>query len=84
MLPTKIKRSEVDPNDGLAKHDTAYKRPEHIPTDNNEEELLKERLAGQHRMMDGESADMALLDRTDKGDWPEITCVDTEPSILPK
>lgn len=84
MLPKKIERTANDPNDVMAKHDTGYKRPEEIPCDANEERLLAERLAGQHRMMSGESAKLDLLDRTDKSDWPEISCVDTEPSILPE
>lgn len=83
MLPKKLNRTVMDPNEELAKHDTAYRRPEELPEDTNQDRLLKERLAGQHKMMEGESADLALLDRTDKADWPDIVCVDTEPSILP-
>lgn len=80
MLPRKIKR-EVDPaSDG----GTSYKRPEQLPEDENQDRLLRERLAGLHEMMDGDSADMELLDRTDRAEWPETVCVDTEPSILPK
>lgn len=80
MLPKKIRR-EVDPP---AEGGTSYKRPEAEPTNSHEKNLLEERLAGQHRMMNGESADTSLLDRTDRDDWPETPCVDTEPSILPK
>jgi hypothetical protein len=84
MLPKKLKRTEMDPNAEMAKHDTAYHRPEEIPCDANEERLLAERLAGQHKMMGGSSVNVDLLDRIDKADWPEGACVDTEPSILPE
>lgn len=79
MLPKKIQRQNDPPNET----GTAYKRPEDIGENAGNKRLLAERLAGQHEMMEGQSADMALLDRTDKADWPEIECVDTEPSILP-
>lgn len=84
MLPKKLNRTEMDPNAEMAKHDTAYHRPEEIPCDANEERLLKERLSERHKILEGSSVDMALLDRTDKADWPEGACVDTEPSILPE
>lgn len=79
MLPKKIKR-EVDPP---AEGGNSYKRPEAEPASANEKNLLKERLAGQHRMMNGESADTSLLDGINRAKWPETPCVDTEPDILP-
>lgn len=83
MLPKKLNRTEMDPNAEMAKHDTAYRRPEEIEGHEDAKRLLNERLAGQHEMMEGTSADMTLLDRYDRSSWPEIECVDTEPDILP-
>lgn len=80
MLPAKLKRTEMDPNAEIAKHDTAYRRPEQIDRDANEKRLLEERLAGQHEQMEGQSANMSLLDRTNRKDWPEgadITAAET-------
>lgn len=56
------------------------KQPDKLPADNGDEQLLRERLKGQHEQMEGDSADMGRLDRTDRSDWPEgadITAAET-------